>query len=115
MSVRFEDVIQNKEKELRHICDFLGVQYSADKLNEFSHYSKQQNLPWETWKQDAVNEVSSAVAFKSDDRLSNSDRVVLVDIACEYLEKYGYLLEISMKESYYTRIKKLIISKVMRV
>lgn len=90
-SVRFEDLISNRNREIRRICDFLKIKFDINKLEQYPHYSRQQNLSWETWKSDTEKMVSTEVATKADQILSELDKERLVNRASETLRRYGYI------------------------
>ena len=88
--VRFEDLVDDKDREMSRICAFLGTDYQSADLANYTRYSKQQALPWETWKEDTSKGISGKIALKAKGTLSAGDRERMTALAGSYLERFSY-------------------------
>lgn len=88
--VRFEDLIENRGRVMSSICEFLGTDYRSAELKNYTRYSGQQALPWETWKGDTHKNISGKIAHKKIESLSAGDREKMAVLAGSFLERFSY-------------------------
>lgn len=86
--LRYEDLVQNLEREISTLCDYLDIEMNIELLNRYKDVSSRFILPWEMWKND--------VRSKEISNTNKSHRVPLLDVLIiqhftqENMQKYGY-------------------------
>ena len=96
---RFEDIIGNKNLEMVKICQFLGTEYRPDLIDNYPEFSKQQNLPWESWKKETHKTIRSEGGYKNG-RLSGTDCKKLTFLAKTKMEVLGYSCDEGSRRSF---------------
>ena len=88
--VRFEDVVQDQQEQISAICRFLEIPFSAELLEDYRRFNKQQNLEWEDWKKSTEQDISSDIANGVANSLSVEDCRQLQTRLFSHLERFGY-------------------------
>lgn len=88
--LRYEDLLATPERELRKLCDFLGVPFSSLVLNYYEHVTmhvpQERRSLWPLLDKPVV--VSNA--FKWKDQMKPGDRIVFERHAGKLLKELGY-------------------------
>ena len=93
LEVRYEDLVQDPERELRRICTHIGERYEPTMLEY--HRSARDEMPRESlqWHGSSVLPPDKGKAFQWQRQLSRTDRIIFEDHAGDALEAFGYLRE----------------------
>ena len=91
MTVKFEDAVENQFLTIESICDFLKTPFNFKKVRHYKTYSRQQSLPWETWKQDTNQGLSLKIALRKDSVLNKADKLFMKNALKSQLIEYGYI------------------------
>ena len=90
MEVKYEDLVENPEKELARICDFLGEEFSIEMLNY--HQQSKESIPVARMEQhynsDRPPVKSRTYAWKRE--MSPSDIAIFSDYGTGSLSEMGY-------------------------
>ncbi len=98
--IRLEDVTSNPSKEIKKVCEFAGIPFSAKRLDNYKEKSNELVYSWETWKKGASQDISPAMAKRKNKHLSPGDKLRLSRLAGKVMHRYGYHQEIqSFKET----------------
>ena len=94
LEIRYEDLVEDAERELKSICDFIDEDFEAGMLDYWKANREKQLEPERhlEWKHLTLEEVTSerVSAWKSS---LNSDEIFRIEaLAYRELEKYGYNL-----------------------
>lgn len=90
LTVRFEDFVQNEELVLRHICDFLGIDF-LDEMVEVGRSEEAQRISGLStlWESNASRPIAANVdKFKNS--LTSKEIELIETLAGEHMEYYGY-------------------------
>lgn len=90
--LRYEDLVENPEIELRIVTDFLGLEYSPNMLNYHKENRQNQVEPLETmdWKKKTLEKPDPSEIGKYRDVLSEKEIDTFEDIAEKVLSKFKY-------------------------
>lgn len=90
--LRYEDLVENPEIELRKVTDFLGLEYSPNMLNYHKENRQNQVEPLETmdWKKKTLEKPDPSEIGKYKDVLSEGEIDTFEDIAEKLLSKFKY-------------------------
>lgn len=97
--LRYEDLLQNPQAELKRLCDFLGVEYSESAMSyhesEESKETANSGLMW----QNVVKPVLADNHNKFLKELSEEDIRIFERVAGDTLETLGYALQFEKNET----------------
>ncbi len=99
--VRYEDMVENPQKELSRICNFLTVTFEEEMLN---FYQKQENLP--NYHQNLKNPPNKKNIKKWKKQMVNWDILICDSICGELGESYGYTRHYKVSRQFFS-FKKL--------
>ena len=106
MEVRYEDLVQDSENELKRICSFLGEEFSAEMLNY--HKSSKSSIPSELnclhYNTDKPPTASRAYAWKRE--MSPTDIFLFDSYAKNMLKALGYEVPTIAVSSIYAKLAK---------
>lgn len=88
--VRLEDITRAVGEEMQRICDFLGIAFDKNRLNNYKEIAKTLVYPWEDWKNNAAKDISYSTALNKGNHLSDEDKKKLSIMAGKELKTYGY-------------------------
>jgi hypothetical protein len=93
-TLRYEDLIQDLEKQLQSMCDFLKICFDFSVLDEMKRKQEQNAapfiLPSEIWK---LEDLRSDMAFTNknyQDFILSTDTAAIEEITMENMNRYGY-------------------------
>lgn len=106
MEVRYEDLVQDSENELKRICSFLGEEFSAEMLNY--HKSSKSSIPSELnclhYNTDKPPTASRTYAWKRE--MSPTDIFLFDSYAKNMLKALGYEVPTIAVSSIYAKLAK---------
>ena len=93
-TLRYEDLVQNMEKQLRETVDFLKVSFDFKILAAMKQEKKQNAeafiLPSETWKQEDLRLDMRTTNESYHDLIPAADIAAIEEITMENMNRYGY-------------------------
>jgi hypothetical protein len=89
-SLRYEDLVENAEKELTEVCKFLNIDIRLNRISKYNEVSYNFIHPWETWKNNVKlkNISNTNYIYKKDTALF--DVLKMQNILQEKMREYGY-------------------------
>ncbi len=90
ISLKLEDLVSNKTNIMKDLCEFIGIEFDDQKMQTYKAIAQNYYMPWETWKQDTKSDISTTISNKKNEKLSESDKKAMYNIAFKELEKYSY-------------------------
>lgn len=89
-SLRYEDLITNPEEELRGICAFLEMPFSASMLQRQEQKAQPFDAEREPWKQNSAREIDPSNRGKWRTQLPEAERALVELIVGRWLTVYRY-------------------------
>lgn len=112
--LRYEDLINNPEKQLRSIMNFLGLDYE-DKMLNFSAAAQSLVAQDEmSWKKETLGPLLSDNTGKGQKELSFYEVYLIEKLCQESFKRNSYSLSKSIKLSFWEKCKSLVIIPVLR-
>jgi hypothetical protein len=88
--IRFEDLVENRDREMERLCVFLGLPLDTGKLADYREVARRLINPWELWKSDLTRTLPAEKILRGRDRLSPPEQLDLWRMAGEKMREYGY-------------------------
>jgi hypothetical protein len=99
-SLRYEDLVNHPEEQMRRLWEFLGAQTQSDDLDTAVSMEMQQN-PDAQWQQEKAREIAEPLQKGKQGNwreiFTQKDRQVFQEIAGETLKAWGYADTLSAK------------------
>jgi hypothetical protein len=90
LTVRYEDLAQRPEEEVRRLCDFLGLSYAEDML-ALEHVDPARIVPDQAaWFPTLFDGINTSAVGRWRSEMSRRDRQVFAALAGAELEQLGY-------------------------
>lgn len=91
-TLRYEDLVEDMEKELAVVADFIGITFDFSLLSYFKNKEKNGTmiLPSESWKLDDIQRDVSNTNLAYKERISPEDAQIIEEITIKGMNKYGY-------------------------
>ncbi|WP_338851895.1 sulfotransferase [Alteromonas macleodii] len=111
--VRFEDLIEDQEKQLKNICDHLGIAFDKGMLSyhkeKMSYVPNKQNI-------NTNKAPNKALATQWQNKLSKKEIGIINNYAANMLNKFGYIQtqngqELSQLSKFYYKLHQTIIGE----
>ena len=88
--VKIEDLIADKESEIKKICNFIGIKFDQSRLEFHKEVAKTLIFPWEVWKSNATKIITPDLSATQKRTLSDVDRYEIWRKAGDKMSEYGY-------------------------
>ncbi len=113
-SVKYEELIQNTEKVLSEICDFLNIEFEFTMLSHQNSARKLVHKDEVSWKKETFKPINSSNSNKWVEELTNVEALSSFYTVEEFCLKNGYLNE-NLKYSFMEIVQAKLISKMARL
>ena len=93
--LRYEDLVERVDEEMRHLGNFLNLEIDTDKLGKYKAVYHKFVLPWEPWKNARQ---SNEIVNTNNMRKNEIDRIDILRIqrmTRKNMAKYGYEISFS--------------------
>jgi len=90
LEVRFEDVVQDTERQLRRICDFLGESFDAAVLDYADNAAAEMPADSMQWHRTSTGPPDPEKVYEWKHRMPVADRILFEAVAGDALELFGY-------------------------
>jgi Sulfotransferase family len=110
--VRFEDLVENRDREMARLCAFLGISLDMEKLDGYKIAAGTLVQPWELWKSDLTRAMPAEKILRRQDHLSAGGQFDLWRLAGTKMAEYGYPMRrprLAVGEWFVYRTKSLIL------
>jgi hypothetical protein len=103
ITVRYEDLVADPERELRSICDFTSLSYDGSMLD--FHEDAENHAPQQQWMASLERPLHDENVHRWRDELEKDDVLLLEALVLQALERYGY--EMTSSESKVRRLREV--------
>ena len=113
LEVRFEDIVENPERELRRICGFLGEPFDPAVLDYADNAEAEMPADSMQWHRTSTSPPDPEKVYEWKRRMPVADRILFEAVAGDALDLFGYELE-RRAPTVGSRIKALYYAAVQR-
>jgi hypothetical protein len=111
LSVRYEDLVKDPMKELRGVCDFLGIRFEPERFGGYRTVSRNLIHPWETWKSDVASSAVSPADSSKRKEPGLVDLLKIQNIAGRKMKEYHYRISIPLPQRFFDLFSGLVTSR----
>lgn len=89
--IKLEDLVNDKESYVAELCDFIGIEFNREKIQDHNKIAKELVFPWEHWKKNVLESKVSKKIADNQKELNEADLMPFLEITQEKLKHYGYM------------------------